>query len=465
VFVASRPPQFAASMATTSLHTIQKRVFEFLGYMYHLHDHLKPRLHTYLDAVGFVSFISFLRVERDVDKCTIIQHTSVAMRVVSFLHTKAQQAGSESYMAATAAHKLWLEGMHTQLGRNLTPKPKERSPQALMLQGKFMDPMELMARVVGVVDAATQALTQWQQQQQLGDGGSDSGDVDVGEDSSSSSSGSSSCHGGAPMQPLQLAGLVQDALLGAMFFGYFPPSRPSCVAQLTGPHHKGPCVHPDCQHKQLCKGNKVFKGLDGEWHLVFSHHKNSRKWGGVEISFQVPSELGPLLDHHTSTGLATLTRAMQNEVEPSPFLFVNPATGQPLRVEDMAQTWAGIVLEGSGCQFGPQRCRSIFVTSMRTSLTGLHPEMAAYMMGNSMREWDKTYDLNFASNQQMAVMGRMSEWRARAVRLHKGNRVLHHVGGVLQQHLKRLRQDDDGGAGPQPAATGSNSSGLGGADG
>ena len=350
----------------------QKRVYEYLGYLYHHKSVPRPNLTNYLDTHDFMSFLDFLR-SRGVDKAGHTKALHAAVRVVSYLKT---QPTSDS-ASVKEALKL-LKDMGSQLGQNMVPKPKSREPEQLKEDGKWMDAPQLMARVEAVRQAAVTNVT--------------------------------SMKAGVTSR-LDAAKSVHNALLVTMCFGYMPPLRHNSVLlTLTAPPHLG-CVHPDCQHKASgCLGNRVFRHHTyGSWWLDIPHHKNTKAWKGAAIKFELPGEVAELMQHHLTWGLRALTGMLE---EVAPTIFVNTNTGMPLKDQEVSQYWQKTVLEGSGVKFGPQLCRSIFVSGARD--LGLAPDSAAGMamiMGNSQSVWDSVYDRHFNSRDATAAMAAMPALR------------------------------------------------------
>jgi hypothetical protein len=126
-------------------------------------------------------------------------------------------------------HLDWLKNMGAQLGANMVPRPKAKEPEDLKEQGRWMDAPLLVERVEEVRQEALEGL----QAMERGE-----------------------------LTRLEAAGIVHDALMATMSFGYMPPMRDTSVLlTLTKPPHKG-CIHPDCQHKVTgCLGNRVFKDV------------------------------------------------------------------------------------------------------------------------------------------------------------------------------------------------------------
>ena len=156
-------------------------------------------------------------------------------------------------------------------------------------------------------------------------------------------------------------------------------------------------------------GNRVHRHhATGKWWLDAPHHKNTKAWAGAAIKVELPPEVAELLEHHLKWGHRTLTFQLEDV---APTLFVNTSTGLPLKDQEVSQLWSKTVLHGTGVHFGPQMCRSIFVSGTRDAGMAT-PEGMAMIMGNSMQVWDSVYDKNFSTRQAQTAMDTMPSWRA-----------------------------------------------------
>lgn len=363
-------PNDMRQLGAKSWESQRQRVHEYLGYLYHHQGVYRPTLGDYLNITTFTAFMDFIK-SRGVDKAAHTKAVFAAVRVVSWLQV---QPGWDRSLAKDVLK--WLKSMGAQLGANLVPKPKVKEPEALKEQGKWMDAPELMARVEAVRLDALQQVAAFKAGTQT---------------------------------KLEAAGAVHNALLATMCFGYLPPLRDtSILLTITAPPHHG-CIHQDCQHMASgCLGNRVFRHTTtGKWHLEVPHHKNSRAWQGAAIRVQLPPEVEELLQHHLTWGHRCLT-IIAEDVQPT--MFVNISTGAPLKDQEVSKVWSKTVLEGTGVHFGPQRCRSIFVTGTRDQ--GLPtPNGMAMLMGNSQAVWDSVYDKHFNTREAGVAMASMPSWR------------------------------------------------------
>lgn len=130
------------------------------------------------------------------------------------------------------------------------------------------------------------------------------------------------------------------------------------------------------------------------------------------IRFKLPVEVAELLQHHLAWGHKALTGMLE---QVAPTLFVNTTTGHPLKDQEVSQVWSKTVLDGTGVHFGPQLCRSIFVSTIRDHGLPTPPGMAM-IMGNSMAVWDKVYDKHFNTRHAHEALEGMPNWRAHMLR-------------------------------------------------
>lgn len=261
-----------------------------------------------------------------------------------------------------------------------------------MLQDKWLEPWELMLRVEHLVkEAQTLVEEHW-----------------AGEDNAGDEEGT--------------AAAVVQALLAGLLFGYSFPLRVSCLAGLLQPHPpsleglckrqlgpvlhaKAVCPNPDCLRKHMdCLGNRL-KWVEGQgggqqelW-IVLPHHKNQRRGQGPIIT-QLHSALAGLMEWHIEVGQGMLLA----EGGSSPFVFFSPESGAALTPEQLTRQFQMAV----GHQVSPQMCRSIFVTGRydQAALPGLGDEAAAQAMGNTLKQWEDSY------NKQQGPLGGVKELEA-----------------------------------------------------
>lgn len=151
--------------------------------------------------------------------------------------------------------------------------------------------------------------------------------------------------------------------------------------------------------------------------VVVPHHKNSHKWRQVPISYEAPLALVRKLLWYISVGHGLLTNQTEERL-----LFVR-ANGKLFQEANHLTTWFKVLQKFHGCILGgglglpPNQLRHIFVTNLQdmhreqaklalqqmagggvgASQAGMLPLpfSSAMAMGNSVEQWDKTYDRHF----------------------------------------------------------------------
>ena len=147
VYQPGRPGDFK-QQGTKTWESQQKRVYEYLGYLYHHQEVKRPSLECYLDTDSFMAFLDFLKA-RGVDKAGHTKAVHAAIRAVSFV----KDLPVIDQKAAQAALRM-LKELGSQLGQNMVPMPKSREPEELKEEGRWMDAPQLMAKVEAVRLAA-----------------------------------------------------------------------------------------------------------------------------------------------------------------------------------------------------------------------------------------------------------------------------------------------------------------------
>jgi len=445
VFQADRPTELVR-LSETSWSCLVQRVNEFMGYMWHVQGQANPRLVHYLHATAFVHFISFLQ-SRGLNKPSLLKATHAAIRVVSWLGSRAALEGGGNTPRCEKVGS-WLQNMHTQLRCNLQMRPKlNHHPEALKEQGKWMDAPNLVLRVDGVRAQAVAGLASLALSSSMGEEQQQQQQQDVSE--------------------VEVAGWVHDALFACMCFGYMPPLRSSTLISLTFSPPGGvaqPCMHPDCQQQLQaagCLGNRVHQNpTNGKWMLDVVHHKNSSRWGGnCGIRVELPVDLGELLQYHTSRGQPLLLEQVTDVpgMAAQSSLFLNTSQARPLLMQEASTLFSTVVLEGSGCHFGPQTCRSIYVVGSRdlahsmpsstsssaapcaacTQPSFIGPG-AAMVMGNKLDVWNSVYDRHFPQRQASEAMRDMEGWRRGM--LQQASQMLAHPQPQQQSQPRMVQQ-------------------------
>ena len=203
------------------------------------------------------------------------------------------------------------------------------------------------------------------------------------------------------------------ALLGCCSFGYLPPLRVSLLASLLLPDSPPRCMHANCTAPAACMGNRLSRKGDGvglRYGVHFAHHKNELVWGGLAIAFEMPAELTNLLEYHATIGHSLLTSP--HGMDEEPFVFVSEYDGRPMGPKTISYWLKGLMESLVGASITPQRLRHLFVTDRRErGGEGPSDRGAAYLMGNSVLQWDRVYDVNFGQREAQGAVEAMAAWR------------------------------------------------------
>ena len=207
----------------------------------------------------------------------------------------------------------------------------------------------------------------------------------------------------------KLARSLQDLALLCTCFGHLPPIRLSCIRSLMVPSYAGPCLNPNCTDKS-CHGNQLQVTPQHGLHLHLPHHKNEKNWGRAAISFSLPPELANLLKLHLSEGWTLLTE--YNGAEDACHVFVD-MQGRPFNHSNFSGYWSRIMKAIDAPLLSPSLCRQVFVLERRSEerVAGPSDRGAAMVMGHSVKQWDKWYDLNFHARQAQQAVNAMTTWR------------------------------------------------------
>ena len=202
------------------------------------------------------------------------------------------------------------------------------------------------------------------------------------------------------------ARLLHDAVLSSCMFGYLPPIRLSCIRSLQSPGTAAmQCLHPDCKEGQRCKGNRLEWRGDLLW-ICLPHHKNAVKHGSPPIDLQLPAELQHLVALYLAKARPVLTS--------SGCMFIDQK-GRPMqKASNLSHYWEQLLKRlGSRAMFPPNRLRHIFVDERRSRqrVEGPDDTGASQVMGNSVRQWDKVYDLRAFQRETTAAVESMPGWR------------------------------------------------------
>jgi hypothetical protein len=390
-----RPAEFKTALRAETWAKAHKGIIAFLGFCLHLTSTMYVGLHCYLEPSLLTSFTTFL-VARHVAVGTIVFHLDLARRVVAYLTSQNAACLAVGQMGLLTTYCAWIQRLKSQVRANVRPIPANpstsRAPADMADRGEWLAPEIMVARVVAAHTRAMAAIHAHLQQP-------------------------------LPRRPptAEVAATVQAALMCCMCFGYLPPIRTSVLLSLVPYTYKGPCTNPNCQHPAMCSGNRVERTVlfdaarnpVGKTYSIFApHHKNEARWGGAPIKIQLPTEMWPLVEFMVEGGHRALTRTAAAAEAPRT-LFVHPSTMQPFQYSTFGTLFRDTLLQGTGADFPPQLCRSIFVAERRRAdrAPGPADDAAAAVLGHSLRQWDNTYDREFKGRQAAAVPQAMKAWR------------------------------------------------------
>ena len=212
---------------------------------------------------------------------------------------------------------------------------------------------------------------------------------------------------------VDLSRQLHDALLACTVFGYIPPLRLACIRSLLHFLYKGPCPEPGCRRPN-CAGNRVCVLSTEPLKMSFSlpHHKNETAWGGRVIDFTLPDEFAQLLHIFLRLPHQRL-RSFHNFAERDcPFVFMT-ASGKGFDNATFSKYWTTWLVAHDACPMPPSFCRHVFVGERRSNarVTGPSDEGASFVMGHSLAQWDKWYDMHFHSRIGQKAVDDMRSWR------------------------------------------------------
>lgn len=139
---------------------------------------------------------------------------------------------------------------------------------------------------------------------------------------------------------------------------------------------------------------------------IFQHHKNAKKMGNRPIQYLLSQE-------HVQEGMGYLMHGWKwFPAESSKLLFVSK-TGVPLLL--LTVWWKDLLTQYQAPfkYFAPRYIREVVVVERRThsSVTGTTNVGAAMIMGNSLEQWDKTYDKTLNQREAQAAIDGHAAWR------------------------------------------------------
>ncbi|KAL3152791.1 hypothetical protein ABBQ38_012374 [Trebouxia sp. C0009 RCD-2024] len=210
-------------------------------------------------------------------------------------------------------------------------------------------------------------------------------------------------HSQAQMQQqgvtVQISRDMHDAALAAVAFSHLPPVRLSCLRSLVVPTYTGHCLHLDCKEPS-CQGNRL--SIMGKSPLLmcinFPHHKNAcmhASWGKAVIQFDLPSDLAQLL--HTYLG-APLKALLEYDLligDACPYVFVDMHGRGFVDAAVLTLYWRKWLVPRGGVPMNPSMCGQMFVDERQSDSATAGPanQGAAMVMGHSIKQWVKWYDM------------------------------------------------------------------------
>lgn len=212
---------------------------------------------------------------------------------------------------------------------------------------------------------------------------------------------------------------MHNVALASMVFGHLPPIRLSCIRTLMLPSYKGPCLNPDCRHGPLCHGNQLLLGTPQQpgLSLHLPHHKNEKPWGRTPISFKLPKQLAKLIRLHLQ-GHLLLTEYLGKEGEAHVFI---DSMGRPFSNDTFSTYWHKMMVSMGAPAISPSKCRQVFVHERRSHsrVEGPSDSAAAMVMGHSVHQWSKWYDLDFKAREAQQAVDAMTPWREALLSAHE----------------------------------------------
>lgn len=336
-------------------------IWLFLGFCWKWMGIQEPCLQQYLSPHLVASFISFHIALRHCSS-TIKQHVATSLKVLAWWSTK--PGGHD--IGLKLMREQWLPTLSSQVGLAI-PKPVKSARDLPTAK-------TLLTTIVQQRLAVLKAI------QETG-------------------------------MTAALARTLHDVTLGSTVFGYLPPIRISCIRSLVLPGYDGACHKPDCIQDSSCHGNQLQLTSNGALHMHLPHHKNEGAWGRAPISFTLPKDLAVIMMLHISQGHKLLTEYIGQETECHVFV---DRQGRPFSESNLTIYWDRMLVSmGLNPPISPSLCRQVFVHERRSAerVEGPSDRGAAMVMGHSLAQWSKWYDLDFHSRESQQAVDAMATWR------------------------------------------------------
>ena len=355
------------SLSARTWKNIQQSIVCYLGFCHTYLSLEAPCLQEFSQAEQYGLYMSFL-LAKELSIHSLTQQISHARKVLLYQEQVAQ-GGAAAAAAGFARVAVWMGQLRAQLVCSVPRRRK--APDQLEEEGAWLPPAELVALFEELKVLALQAVPAQGEQCSLGG-----------------------------------ARLLHDACLTSCMCGYLPPIRLTCIRSLQVPSADGGCLDNEC-HLSRCKGNRIAVRQGGELWLELPHHKNQRRWHADAIIVRLPGELAQLVYTSLLQGHAVLSPGM-------PYMFCDKK-GRLFQSAAPFCHYFNKVLQriGSPAVFPPSRIRHIFVDERRSLDAAPGPSNvgAATVMGNSVGQWDRSYDLGMRSRETQAAVDAMPQWR------------------------------------------------------
>lgn len=349
-------------LQTVSWQNLLTSIWLFLGFCWRWMGVQEPCLQHYLSPNLVAAFISF-HIALKHCSTTIKGHVCTALKVLAWWSTK--PGGNDTGLKQM--REQWLPTLSAQLGLTL-PKPVKTA--STLPSAKALLTVIHNKRVAVLAAIQEQGMT------------------------------------------AALARGLHDVALVSTIFGYLPPIRISCVRGLVLPTYTGACHKlPDCILGPSCHGNQLQQSSTGVLKMHLPHHKNEAKWGRAPIDFKLPQDLDVVMRLHTSKGHKLLIESMG--LENVCHVFVD-RQGRPLADSNLTIYWNRMLVSmGMDTPISPSKCRQVFVHERRSAerVPGPSDRGAAMVMGHSLAQWSKWYDVDFHSRESQQAVDAMATWR------------------------------------------------------
>ena len=348
-------------LQAVSWHNLLKSIWLFLGFCFKWMGVQEPCLQQYLSPHLVGAFINF-HITLQHCSSTIKAHVYTSLKVLAWWSTK--PGGHDSGLQKMREE--WLPNLSAQLGLSL-PKPVKTA--STLPSAKALVTVIHKKRLAVLAAIQETGMT------------------------------------------AALARALHDVALACTIFGYLPPIRISCVRGLVLPSYAGKCHKEDCILGPSCHGNQLLRTSTGALHMHLPHHKNEAKWGRAAISFNLSQDLDVVMDLHISKGHKLLTDYIG--IENVCHVFVD-RQGRPFTDSNLTNYWDRMLVSmGLNTPISPSLCRQVFVHERRSAerVPGPCDRGAAMVMGHSLAQWSKWYDIDFHKRESQQAVDAMSTWR------------------------------------------------------